>query len=63
MLQFIYGFKRIGSRSRKMSWLLSHESPETFRILVNIVETNIRKKYTNFRQTVSVEERLLITLR
>jgi len=38
-------------------------NPETFTILVNIVEASIRKKDTNFRQAVSVEERLLITLR
>jgi len=38
-------------------------NPEIFKILVSLVETNIRKKDTNFRQAVSVEERLLITLR
>lgn len=38
-------------------------NPETFTILVNIVEASIRKRDTNFRQAVSVEERLLITLR
>ncbi|KAL4125826.1 hypothetical protein QTP88_010066 [Uroleucon formosanum] len=38
-------------------------NPETFTILVNIVEASIKKRDTNFRQAVSVEERLLITLR
>lgn len=38
-------------------------NPKTFKILVSLVETNIRKKDTNFRQSVGVEERLLITLR
>jgi len=38
-------------------------NPETFKILVSLVETNIRKNDTNFRQSVSVEERFLITLR
>lgn len=37
-------------------------NPETFTILVNIVEASIRKRDTNFRHAVSVEERLLITL-
>lgn len=38
-------------------------SPEKFQILVNMLETSISKKDTNFRLAVSVEERLLIILK
>lgn len=38
-------------------------SQETFQVLVNRVKPFIEKKDTNYRLSVSTEERLLITLR
>jgi hypothetical protein len=38
-------------------------SIESFSLLVDIIEPQVRKKDTNFRTAVSAEERLLITLR
>lgn len=35
-------------------------NPETFQIFVHIVETDIRKKYTSFRQAVSVKRYFLL---
>ncbi|CAI6358956.1 unnamed protein product [Macrosiphum euphorbiae] len=38
-------------------------SQESFNVLSDMVRTKLQKKDTNFRLSISVEERLLITLR
>jgi len=38
-------------------------SPDTFKYILELIRTSIVKQNTNFRRSISPEERLMVTLR
>ena len=44
-------------------WRCFRMSSDTFKYILDLIHTSIKKQNTNFRRSVSPEERLIVTLR
>ena len=44
-------------------WRYFRMSSETFKYILELIHTSIKKQNTNFRRSISPEERLMVTLR
>ena len=44
-------------------WRYFRMSSDTFKCILELIHTSIKKQNTNFRRSISPEERLMVTLR
>jgi translation initiation factor 2 alpha subunit (eIF-2alpha) len=44
-------------------WRYLRMSSDTFKYILELIRTSIKKQNTNFRRSISPEERLMVTLR
>ena len=50
-------------KDEEMFWRYFRMSSDTFKCILELIHTSIKKQNTNFRRSISPEARLMVTLR
>ena len=50
-------------KDEEMFWRYFRMRSDTFKYILELIRTSIKKQNTNFQRSISLEERLMVTLR